>query len=135
MPSKLLKGEAPVVMEHRHVRLQADRKFELLFGCVKSVLLEQGDTKKIHRIDVLRLGFEDRPIRFFRLGDLSALMEALGDGEIGRHRAPPLGVEILQQLRRIGVMRVCLQNLAAGLRGAFKAAFLFHAQRAIENHR
>ena len=96
MPSKLLESEAPVVVEHRNLRLQADREPELLLGCFEFVLLEQGDAEEIHRVRVFRLCLQDGPIRFFRFRDLSALMEALGHGEIGRHRTPSLGVEVFQ---------------------------------------
>jgi hypothetical protein len=39
MSSELLEGEAPVVMKHCNVRLQADREPELL-GSFESALLE-----------------------------------------------------------------------------------------------
>jgi len=40
MPSELLEGETPVVVEHCNVRLQADREPELLLDSFESALLE-----------------------------------------------------------------------------------------------
>ncbi len=40
MPSELLEGETPVVVEHGNVRLQTDREPELLLRSFVFVLLE-----------------------------------------------------------------------------------------------
>lgn len=121
MPPKLLESEAPVVVKHGNVRLDADCQPELMLCCLEFALLEQSNAEQIDRIGMLRLCFQNRSVCFLCFCDLPALIKVLGDREIGRCRASPIGIQFLQQPRRIGMMRVDIQNLAAGLRGVVGA--------------
>lgn len=134
-PPEMPQSDASVVVEHGSRGLQIDGPCDLAFRRFELVLLEKKHAEKICGLGVPGFGFQNGAIGILGFRDPPALVQALGSCQVGRHVAAMTGVEFFEQSRRIGVLRVRIEDLPAGARGAIKIAVLLHPQRAGKNNR
>lgn len=116
---ELHQRETAIVVRRGHIGPDSYCLAELPFRILISPLLQINHAKEIADIKMPRLDIQNLAIHHFSLSQVPGLVQASGGAEILRQTGPARGIQLLKQLKCPGMVRIGIQDLPAGARGAY----------------